>query len=59
MKKAGVRFSNDMMISFEYDEQTKDINILVVEGNDRLTGSVELEKAAKTTSRTAKAKATK
>ena len=59
MKKAGVRFSNDMIVSFEYNEQTKNINILVIEGKDRLTGSVELEKAAKTTSRTAKAKATK
>lgn len=52
MKKAGVRFSNDMMISFEYDEQTKDINILVVEGNDRLTGTTKVTNAAKTTKTT-------
>lgn len=49
MKKAGVRFSNDMMLSFEYNEQTKNVNIIVIEGNDRLTGNVTVTNAAKTT----------
>jgi len=49
MKKAGVRFSNEIMVSFEYDEQTKNINVLVIEGKNRLTGSAKLTNAAKTT----------
>lgn len=46
MKKAGVRFTNDLMVSFDYNEDTKEMNVLVVDGADRYTGSVTVEAPA-------------
>ena len=43
MKKAGVRLTNDMIVSFEYNEDTKVMNIVVVDGSDRYTGSVKVK----------------
>lgn len=40
MKKAGVRFTNELIVSFDYNEDTKAMNILVVDGANRYTGSV-------------------
>lgn len=50
MKKAGVRFSEEVFVSFEYNEDTKNVNILVVEGNKRYTGDVTVAEATKKTS---------
>lgn len=48
MKRAGVRFSEKMFVSFEYNEDSKKININVLENGVKLTGSTTLQ-AAKTT----------
>ena len=49
MKKAGVRFTNDLIVSFEYNEETKEMNVLVVDGTNRYTGSVTVTEATKKT----------
>lgn len=59
MKKAGVRFTNDLIVSFDYNEDTKAMNILVVDGSDRYTGSVTVTAAAKTTAKTGTKNTTK
>lgn len=46
MKKAGVRFTNDLIVSFEYNEDTKDMSVLVVDGMNRYTGSVTVAEPA-------------
>lgn len=46
MKKAGVRFSNDLIVSFEYNEDTKAMSVLVVDGANRYTGNVTLTEPA-------------
>lgn len=51
MKKAGVRFTNDLVVSFDYDEDTNDINVLVVDGSDRYTGSVTLTQQTRKTAK--------
>lgn len=45
MKRAGVRFSEKMFVSFEYNEDSKEININVIEDGVKLTGSATLEAA--------------
>ena len=60
MKKAGVRFTNDLIVSFDYNEDTKAMNILVVDGANRYTGNVTVTaptepaatRAAKTSTKT-------
>ena len=52
MKKAGVRFSEDIYLSFEYDESSKKVDLVVIDNNTRLTGSVKVTDAAKTTKTT-------
>ena len=59
MKKAGVRFTNDLIVSFDYNEDTKAMNILVVDGSDRYTGSVTVTTATKTTAKTGTKNTTK
>ena len=60
MKKAGVRFTNDLIVSFEYNEDTKDMSVLVVDGANRYTGSVTVAAPAEpAATRTAKKTTTK
>ena len=57
MKKAGVRFTNDLIVSFEYNEDTKEMNVLVVDGANRYTGNVTVAESAAPTRTTAKTSA--
>ena len=59
MKKAGVRFTNDLIVSFDYNEDTKAMNVLVVDGSDRYTGNVTVTKATKSTAKTSAKTTTK
>lgn len=59
MKKAGVRFTNDLIISFDYNEDTKAMTVFVVDGPDRYTGSVTVTKATKTVAKTSAKTTTK
>ena len=52
MKKAGVRFSNDLIVSFDYNEETKEMNVLVVDGANRYTGTVTVTAPTKTAAKT-------
>jgi len=58
MKKAGVRFSNDLIVSFDYNEETKAMNVLVVDGTNRYTGSVTVTEDTKKTAAKTGAKTT-
>ena len=52
MKKAGVRFTNELFVSFDYNEETKAMTVLVVDGANRYTGDVTLTAPTKTTAKT-------
>lgn len=58
MKKAGVRFSNDLIVSFEYNEDTKAMSVLVVDGSNRYTGNVTVTEPAEPASTRTTRKAT-
>lgn len=47
MKKAGVRINNEIMVSFNYDEKKKAIEVLVVDGKARYTGTLDFVKKNK------------
>lgn len=45
--KAGVRINKEIMVSFNYDEKNKKIEVLVLDGKQRYIGSLDFVKKNK------------
>lgn len=45
--KAGVRINKEIMVSFNYDEKNKKIEVLVLDGKQRYNGSLDFIKKNK------------
>ncbi len=45
--KAGVRINKEIMITFNYDEKKKKIEVLVLDGKERYTGTLDFVKKNK------------
>ena len=44
---AGVRINNEIMVSFNYDDKNKKIEVLVIDGKARYTGTLDFIKKNK------------
>lgn len=45
--KAGVRINKEIMVSFNYDKKNRKIEVLVLDGKDRYTGTLDFAKENK------------